>query len=86
MTRYWQVLWACLCRSGSVEKSPEEEEQVFTVVRPVAEKMAHLVAGWLAGYPVDDIYGRGASSFRQFADVFRHATGKRVIQARRRCW
>ncbi len=23
-----------------------------------------------------------ASSFRQFADVFRHATGKRVIQAR----
>ncbi|MXG38015.1 ethanolamine utilization protein EutJ, partial [Escherichia coli] len=59
-----------------------EEEQIFTVVRPVAEKMAHLVAGWLAGYPVDDIYlVGGASSFRQFADVFRHATGKRVIQA-----
>ena len=67
----------------ALKKSPEEEEQVFTVVRPVAEKMAHLVAGWLAGYPVDDIYlVGGASSFRQFADVFRHATGKRVIQAR----
>jgi ethanolamine utilization protein EutJ len=66
----------------ALKKCPEEEEQIFTVVRPVAEKMAHLVAGWLAGYPVDDIYlVGGASSFRQFADVFRHATGKRVIQA-----
>lgn len=66
----------------TLKKSPEEQARVFAVVRPVAEKMAHLVAGWLAGYPVDDIYlVGGASSFQQFADVFRHATGKRVIQA-----
>ena len=66
----------------ALKKAPQEETRVFTVVRPVAEKMATLVAGWLAHYPVDEIYlVGGASSFRQFADVFRHATGRPVIQA-----
>ncbi|CAJ0992948.1 hypothetical protein [Sodalis praecaptivus] len=44
--------------------------------------MAHLAAGWLAHYPTEVIYlVGGASSFYQFADVFRQTAGKRVIQA-----
>ncbi|MEX0495020.1 hypothetical protein AB3X31_16385 [Raoultella terrigena] len=51
-------------------------------LQDLAEKMAHLVAGWLAQYPLDVIYPiGGASRFHQFADVFRKTTGKRVIQA-----
>lgn len=65
-----------------MKKSSEYEEQVFALVRPVAEKMAHLVATWLAEYPVETLYlVGGASSFQQFVDVFRKSTGKRVIQA-----
>jgi len=65
-----------------MKKAPEHEEQTFALVRPVAEKMAHLVAGWLAKYPAETLYlVGGASSFHQFADVFRRATGKQVIQA-----
>lgn len=65
-----------------MKRAPEHAEQVFAIVRPVAEKMAHLAAGWLAHYPADVIYlVGGASSFYQFADVFRQTTGKRVIQA-----
>lgn len=66
----------------SMKISPEHEAQVFSLVRPVAEKMASLVAAWLVRYPVEDIYlVGGASSFHSFADVFRQATGKRVIPA-----
>jgi ethanolamine utilization protein EutJ len=65
-----------------MKKASEHEEQTFALVRPVAEKMAHLVAGWLAKYPAETLYlVGGASSFHQFADVFRNATGKQVIQA-----
>ena len=65
----------------------EEEEQILPWSVRWLEKMAHLVAGWLAGYPVDDIYRVGVC--QQLPPVcrrFRHATGKRVIQARSRCW
>lgn len=65
-----------------MKKAPEHEQQVFALVRPVAEKMAHLVVGWLAHYPAEVIsLVGGASSFYQFADVFRQTTGKQVIQA-----
>lgn len=71
-----------IAEAEEMKKSPEHEDQVFALVRPVAEKMACLTAGWLARYPADDVYlVGGASSFRQFAEVFRKATGKRVIQA-----
>jgi len=65
-----------------MKKAPDHEDQIFALVRPVAEKMAYLVAGWLTRYPADTLYlVGGASSFHQFADVFRQSTGKQVIQA-----
>ncbi|MGE0970848.1 ethanolamine utilization protein EutJ [Klebsiella sp. WOUb02] len=76
------ALGISFAEAEEMKKAPEHEERVFALVRPVAEKMAHLVTGWLAQYPVDVIYlVGGASSFHQFADVFRKTTGKRVIQA-----
>ena len=66
----------------AMKKSADRQAEVFSLVRPVAEKMAHLVAGWLDSYPVETVYlVGGASSFKQFADVFRKMTGKTVIQA-----
>ena len=69
-------------QAETLKKSAEQQEYVFSLVRPVAEKMAYLVAGWLENYPVETLYlVGGASSFEQFADVFRKMTQKSVIQA-----
>lgn len=74
------ALGISVSEAEALKKSPAEQEQVFALVRPVAEKMASLTARWLADHPVNDIYlVGGASSFSEFASVFRKATGKRVI-------
>lgn len=66
----------------TMKKTSRHDEQIFALVRPVAEKMAHLVAGWLKSFAVDEIYlVGGATSFPQFADVFRTVTGKHVTPA-----
>ncbi|EED1845368.1 ethanolamine utilization protein EutJ [Escherichia coli] len=63
-----------------MKKKPAQEAQVFTLVLPVAQKMASLVSGWLATQRVKNIYlVGGASSFSQFANVFSKQTGKNVI-------
>lgn len=69
-------------QAETLKTSADQDDQIFAQVRPVAEKMAGLVANWLARYPTEEIYlVGGATRFRQFADVFRQATGKRVIPA-----
>ena len=61
-------------------KKHGQEAQVFTLVLPVAQKMASLVSGWFATQQVKNIYlVGGASSFSQFANVFSKQTGKNVI-------
>ncbi|HBK2959039.1 TPA: rod shape-determining protein [Escherichia coli] len=61
-------------------KKNGQEAQVFTLVLPVAQKMASLVSGWFATQQVKNIYlVGGASSFSQFANVFSKQTGKNVI-------
>lgn len=76
------ALGLSFAQAEEMKKAPEHEEQVFALVRPVAEKMASLVAEWVARYPIDTLYlVGGASSFHQFAEVFRQTTGKRVVQA-----
>ncbi len=63
-----------------MKKDPAQEAQVFTLVLPVAQKMASLVSGWLATRRVKNIYlVGGASSFSQFTAVFSKQTGKNVI-------
>lgn len=69
-------------QAEAMKKSPDHQAEVFSLVRPVAEKMAHLVACWLDSHPAETIYlVGGASSFEQFAEVFRKMTGKPVVQA-----
>jgi len=63
-----------------MKKDPAQEALIFTLVLPVAQKMASLVSGWLATQRVKNIYlVGGASSFSQFANVFSKQTGKNVI-------
>jgi len=59
-----------------VKMARENEEQVFTLVRPVVEKMANLVSTWLVNQSVKHLWlVGGATSFRQFPDVFNQITG-----------
>lgn len=61
---------------------PRYERDVFAVVRPVVDKMATIVSGFLSGYPdVDTIHVvGGACSFSEFEAVFAKHTGRRVIK------
>lgn len=64
----------------AMKKDPAQEAQVFTLVLPVAQKMASLVSGWLATQRVRNLYlVGGASSFSKFAEVFSKETGRNVI-------
>ncbi len=58
------------------------ERDVFSIIRPVADKMGRIVAGFLADYPyVDTIHVvGGACSFKDFAAVLVSHTGRRVIK------
>lgn len=65
-----------------VKQDPEQEADIFPLVRPVVEKMACLTRDWLTAYNVRNIHVvGGASSFSAFPGVFRKVTGKNIIPA-----
>ncbi len=58
------------------------EDEVFQIVRPVAEKMASIVSGYLRGYDVADLHiVGGACCFRQFEEVFEKNTGIPTVKS-----
>ncbi|SBT13508.1 ethanolamine utilization protein EutJ [Vibrio celticus] len=60
----------------SMKKEAKHEKQVFSVVRPVVEKMASLVSMWLKSNSAEQLWlVGGASSFSEFAEVFTKVTG-----------
>lgn len=61
---------------------PRYERDVFALVRPVVDKMATIVSGFLLDHPdVDTIHVvGGACSFSEFEAVFARHTGRRVIK------
>jgi ethanolamine utilization protein EutJ len=61
---------------------PQNERDVFALVRPVVDKMATIVSGFLTGHPdVETIHVvGGACSFSEFEAVFAKHTGRRVIK------
>lgn len=62
-------------QAEALKIAKENEAQVFELIRPVVEKMATLVCGWLGQYSVKKLWlVGGASSFSQFADVFSGVT------------
>lgn len=64
-----------------LKKDAAREEEVFGAVKPVVEKMAAIVKGYIADRQVEAIYVvGGASSFRQFEKVFQQYIGVSVIK------
>ena len=58
----------------------DREDEVFPVIRPVVEKMAAIVKGYLKNYDTEDIYiVGGASCFKDFGRVFKKETGRNII-------
>ena len=56
-------------------------KDIFPVIRPVIEKMASIVNGFIRDYDVDTIYVvGGASSFDGFEEVFEKECRKQVIK------
>lgn len=63
------------------KRDPAQEHNVFPVVKPVVEKMAAIVKGYLKDYPVDQVYVvGGACCFTQFESVFEKYLGIPVIK------
>ena len=55
----------------AVKRSPEKQDFVFQIIRPVAEKMAAITKKYIAGYDVKDVYiSGGASAFNDFEKSF----------------
>lgn len=64
-----------------IKKDPRQEMLVFPVIKPVIEKMAAIVAGFIKGYDVEKIYVvGGACSFKKFESVFEKETGVQTIK------
>ncbi|SFC18629.1 ethanolamine utilization protein EutJ [Clostridium uliginosum] len=67
-----------------LKKNAEKEKENFLLVRPVVEKMAHIVKRHLQGYPVEKIYVvGGACSFSEFEEVFQKVIGIETIKPKR---
>jgi ethanolamine utilization protein EutJ len=67
-----------------LKKDIKKEKDNFMLVRPVVEKMAHIVKRHLNGYVVDKIYVvGGACSFKDFEEVFESVTGVETVKPKR---
>lgn len=61
--------------------NPDNEREIFPVIRPVVEKMGTIVSRFLGTHPVDVIYVvGGACSFSEFECVFERQLGVKVIK------
>lgn len=64
-----------------IKKDLSKEREVFPLVRPVVEKMAHIVKKFLKDYNVEDVYVvGGACTFTEFEQVFEKELKKKVIK------
>lgn len=64
-----------------LKREKSMERLVFPIVRPVVEKMAHIVKKYVAQYPVSCIYVvGGAASFEAFESVFEKEIGIPVVK------
>lgn len=64
-----------------LKKDKKREQEVFSIIKPVIEKMASIVQKHIKEYQVERIYlVGGASSFEQFTDVFTKQIGIETIK------
>ena len=66
----------------SLKKDRKKDKEIFSIVRPVVEKMASIVKKYLKDYEVPAIYVvGGACSFEEFNDVFEKEIGIKTIKS-----
>lgn len=64
-----------------LKKNTKKEKEIFTVVRPVVEKMANIVKNHIDGFSVDCIYvAGGACNFSNFEQAFTKYIGVKTIK------
>lgn len=64
-----------------LKKDSSREREVFPIIRPVVEKMAHIVKRFLQDFDVEDVYiVGGACTFTEFEEVFRKELKKNIIK------
>lgn len=64
-----------------LKKDATKEKEIFPLIRPVVEKMAHIVKKVLEKYDVEEVYiVGGACSFFEFADVFKKELKKSIVK------
>ena len=58
-----------------MKKDKSHERDVFTIVKPVVEKMASIVSKYIQGYDIETIYiVGGACCFKEFERIFKKET------------
>ncbi|MEA5083187.1 MAG: ethanolamine utilization protein EutJ [Lachnospiraceae bacterium] len=63
-----------------LKKDPSKEKDIFPIIKPVVQKMASIVKGFLTGFDVDHVYVvGGASCFSEFGTVFEKELGIETI-------
>lgn len=66
----------------TLKKDPRKNKEVFSIIRPVVQKMASIVKKYLKGYDVPAIYVvGGACSFEEFNEVFEKEIGIKTIKS-----
>lgn len=64
-----------------VKKDKSKERDVFTIIKPVVEKMASIVNKYIQGYDIDTIYVvGGACCFKDFEKIFKKETNVDTIK------
>ena len=64
-----------------MKTDPGKERDVFPIVKPVVEKMAYIVQGFLSGRPVEKVYVvGGACCFSEFENTFEKILGITTIK------
>jgi ethanolamine utilization protein EutJ len=64
-----------------LKKDLSKEKEVFPIIKPVVEKMAHIVKKFLRDYDVENVYVvGGACTFSEFEQVFEKELKKKIIK------
>lgn len=79
LSGYYQI---SLVEAEERKKRKENQEEIFTIIRPVVQKMAAIVKRFISGYDVSALYVvGGACCFQEFEDVFEKETGIKTYKS-----
>lgn len=68
-------------KAEEIKKNLQNEDEIFTIIKPVVQKMASIINNFTRGYEVPAIYiVGGACSFKEFEVVFEKETGIKTIK------